>query len=568
MLLTAKYIPGGTMFLRFLLALAALCTCLTAAAGVHDPRALNADPFSSEEPLAPRLEGLGKAHFKITTKSPDSQYFFDQGLRLNAGFNHSEALRAFKEAVRLDKENAMAYWGWALVLGPNLNLPMQEDVVEQAYAAIQGAVALKGKVSEREADYIDALAARYSPDPAADRAALDKAYVDALAALVEKYPDDLDAATFYAAAIMNTNPWDYWYKDATPKPQTDIVLRTLESVLARDPNHAAANHYYIHTVEAYRPQLGEAAADRLRPLMPGAGHLVHMPSHIYMRLGRYKDSWDVNAAAALADETYVSQCNAQGIVPIAYYPHNIHFQVWSAMFMGNSEKAMSAARKIHEKMPESIRTNPWGVNESFRSQPIFAMARFGLWEDLLNEPAPEGRAPFMMGIWRYGRGLAYLHTGKSKLAYGELARLIQQQAAVEAEPGYGISFGAASTLLSIAVDVLQAELAANKGDYKAAIGHLDRAVRMEDSLLYNEPPDWYFPVRHVLGAVLLEAGRPAEAEVVYWEDLRRNPDNGYALFGLAKALKARGDDSTRAEIERRFALAWQHADVTLTSSRF
>jgi tetratricopeptide (TPR) repeat protein len=342
----------------------------------------------------------------------------------------------------------------------------------------------------------------------------------------------------------------------------------LESVLARDPSHAAANHYYIHTVEAFRPELGESAANRLLPLMPGAGHLVHMPSHIYMRLGRYKDAWEVNASAALADEMYVSQCNAQGMVPIAYYPHNIHFQVWSGMFLGNRTKAMTAARKIHEKMPASVRDNPWGINESFRSQPVFAMARFGQWDALLAEPMPEGKAPFMMGIWRYGRGLAYTHKGDIKAAYAELAHLIAQQAAVQSEPGYAIGFGAASTLLGIAVNVLQGELAAAQGEYKTAISRLEKAVRLQDSLLYNEPPDWYFPVRHVLGAVLMEAGLPAEAEVIYWEDLRRNPGNGYALFGLAQSLKAQGDTTTLAEIEKRFALAWQHADVKLTSSRY
>ncbi len=554
--------------LRTALSICLLLAATTVFAGVHDPRALNADPFSAAEPIAPRLTGLGDAHFEVTTSQEASQYFFDQGMRLNAGFNHSEALRAFKEAVRLDRENAMAYWGWALVLGPNLNLPMQEAVVEQAYVAIQGAVALKDKVSEREADYIDALAARYSADPNADRSALDAAYAQALGRLVEKYPDDLDAATFYAAALMNTNPWDYWYKDATPKPATVTILKTLESVLQRNPNHVAANHYYIHTVEAFRPELGDAAADRLLPLMPGAGHLLHMPSHIYMRRGRYKDAWEVNAAAALADEMYVSQCNAQGMVPIAYYPHNIHFQVWSAMFLGASQSAIEAARKIHDKMPESIRDNPWGINESFRSQPIFALSRFGRWDDLLAEPVPAGRAPFMMGIWHYGRGLSFVHKGDLKSGYSELAQLISQQAAVQSEPGYAIGFGAAGTLLAIAVNILQGELAAAQSDYMTAIPHLDKAVRLQDSLLYNEPPDWYFPVRHVLGAILLEAARPEEAEVVYWEDLRRNPDNGYALFGLAQSLKAQGDADTLVEIKRRFALAWQYSDVKLTSSRY
>ena len=541
---------------------------LLALAGVHDPRALEADPATARAAIAPRLDGLGTQHMPVTTKSSESQYFFDQGLRLNTGFNHSEALRAFKEAARLDPDNAMAYWGWALVLGPNLNLPMQDAVVAQAYRAIQQAVALKQRVSAREGDYIDALAVRYAASPEADRAALDAAYAEAMAALVARYPDDLDAATLYAAAIMNTNPWDYWYRDGSPKPHTRIVLDTLASVLERNPQHAAANHYWIHTVEAYRPELGETAADRLRPMMPGAGHLVHMPSHIYMRLGRYQESWTVNVAAALADESYISQCNAQGIVPIAYYPHNIHFQVWSAMFLGNSAKAMQTARKIEAKMPPHIRDNPFGVNESFRSQPMFAMVRFGLWEQVLREQEPPADALSMRGIWHYGRGMAYTHTGQRRPAGKELKELRQQQAAVAGQPGYNVGFGAAQTLLAIAGHVLEGEMLARAGDFDAALGHLDRGVRLEDSLLYNEPPDWYFPVRHILGAVLLEAGRAAEAEVVYWEDLRRNPANGYALFGLKQSLEAQDKLADLPEVDRRLAAAWREADVTLTSSRY
>ena len=537
-------------------------------AGVHDPRALAADPFTASEPIAPRLQGLGKYHFKVTTNSTASQYFFDQGLRLNTGFNHSEALRSFKEAVRLDPDNAMAYWGWALVLGPNLNLPMQEDVVTSTWGAMQRALALKALVTEREADYIDALATRYRADPGADRAALDRTYAEAMAKLSAKYPDDLDAATLYAAAIMNTNPWDYWYKDGTPKAQTSVLLEVLASVLARQPDHAAANHYYIHTVESYRPNLGVNAADALRPQMPGAGHLVHMPSHIYMRVGRYQDSWDVNVLAAGADERYISQCNAQGIVPLAYYPHNIHFQVWSAMFLGNREKAMAAARKIEDKMPAQMKDNPFGPNESFRSQPMFTMVRFGLWQQVLAEPKPKGTGPFMWGIWHYGRGMAFNHRGQQGKARLELEQLQKQALAVSAETGYAVGFAAASSLTEIAENVLSAEIDARGGNYDTAILKLDRAVRVEDSLLYNEPPDWYFPVRQVLGAVLLEAGRPGEAEVVYWEDLRRNPDNGYSLFGLQQALLAQGDDRTAAEMGRRFQTAWAGADGKLTTSRY
>jgi tetratricopeptide (TPR) repeat protein len=538
------------------------------AAGVHDPRALAADPFTATGAIAPKLDGLGDAHFKVSTNSAQSQFFFDQGLRLNVGFNHSEALRSFKEAVRLDPDNAMAYWGWALVLGPNLNLPMQEAVVATTWNALQRAQALKFKVSEREADYIDALAVRYSEDPGADRAALDAAYAKAMGELSAKYPADLNAATLYAAAIMNTNPWDYWYKDGTPKAHTEILLAVLASVLQRDPNPAAANHYYIHAVEAYRPELGVGAADRLYPLMPGAGHLVHMPSHIYMRVGRYKDSWNVNVEAAAADENYISQCNAQGILPLGYYPHNIHFQVWSAMMLGNSEDAMQAARKIEVKMPARMKDNPWGINESFRSQPMFAMVRFGLWQQVLDEAKPKGTGPYMQGIWHYGRGLAFTHTGQLDKARAELSLLTQQRKAVQTEPGYGVGFAAASTLMKIAENVLAGELDGKAEDYQAAITALDQAVRLQDSLRYNEPPDWYFPVRHIQGALLLEAGRPAEAEVVYWEDLRRNPGNGYSLFGLQQSLLAQQDTDTAAALQARFEKAWSGADVALTSSRY
>ena len=537
-------------------------------AQIHDPRALAADPFSAREPLAPRLQGLGDYHFKVTTSNADSQFFFDQGMRLTFGFNHSESLRSFKEAVRLDQDNAMAYWGWALVLGPNLNVPMQDYVVASTWEAMQRALALKGKVSQREADYIDALAVRYSADPEADRGALDAAYAASMARLSAKYPDDLTAATLYAAAIMNTNPWDYWYKDGTPKPHTEVLLAVLDSVLTRSPDQAAANHYYIHAVEAYRPELGESAADRLYPLMPGAGHLVHMPSHIYMRVGRYQESWDVNAQAALADENYISQCNAQGVVPLGYYPHNIHFQVWSAMFLGNRSKAMQAARKIDAKMPQRMKDDPFGLGESFRSQPMFTMVRFGLWDEALAEPEPKNRPPFMQGIWHYGRGMAFVHTGKARKAKKELRALQLQRKAVDSEPGYVVGFAAASSLIAIAQNVLAAEIDASKGRFDEALLKLDQAVRLEDSLLYNEPPDWFLPVRHIQAAVLLEAGRPAEAEVVYWEDLRRNPGNGYSLFGLRQALLAQGDETTAAEMKRRFDKAWAGADVSLSSSRY
>ncbi len=540
------------------------------AAQIHDPRALDADPAATDEKIAPVLEGLGDYHVEVTTNVPESQAFFDQGLRLTYGFNHSEALRAFKEAARLDPGNAMAYWGWALVLGPNLNLPMMPYVVEQAHAAIQKAAELSGGVSEKERAFIEALATRYTDDPEADRAPFDAAYAEAMAELSRRYPDDLDAATLYAASLMNVSPWDYWYLDGLAKENTDEVLATLESVVERDPHHPGALHYYIHAVEARHPERAEPYADNLATLMPGAGHMVHMPSHIYMRVGRYADSYEANRLAVEADEGYITQCRAQGLYPLGYYPHNIHFMAWSAAFQGRREAAMEASRKIVEKIPHELATdNTWALYETFLSQPLYTMVRFGMWDEILVEPAPGVDSHFMTGVWHYARALARLHgEGEVEAAREELAALVASRGEVDEDDAYAVGFGGVERLLTIAIEIVEGEIDAAGGDHQAATAHLERAVRLEDSLLYNEPPDWYFPVRHVLGAVLLEAGRPDEAEVVYWADLRKNPDNGYALFGLGKALEAQGRDDEALAIAERFDRAWADADHKLTTSRF
>lgn len=540
-----------------------------AAARVHDPIALAADPAKAETPIAPRLEGLGDHHFPVTTQVPESQAFFDQGLRLTYAFNHSEALRAFKEAARLDPGNAMAYWGWALVLGPNLNLPMVPDVVPRAYGAVQKAVALKDKVSARERAYIDALAKRYSKDPSADRAPLDQAYAQAMEDLVARYPDDLDAATLYAASLMNLNPWDYWQLDGSPKGRTLEVLDALQSVINRNPRHPGALHYYIHAVEARHPEMGERPADLLAGLMPGAGHLVHMPSHIYMRVGRYADSYDANRRAVAADENYITQCRAQNIYPLNYYPHNIHFMAWSAMFQGRPAEALQAARKIVEKVPPELAAdkNVWALYETFLSQPMFVMVRFGMWEAMLAEPKPDIDSRFMTGIWHYGRGLAYLNTQRPDAARQALSSLGAARKAMGTEEHY-VGFATAERLLTIAEEIVRGELAYAEGGTIEGLAHLERAVRLEDVLRYNEPPDWYFPVRHYLGAMLLDAGRPGEAEVVYAADLRKNPNNGYALFGLQQTLAQQGKQADAATVAERFDRTWASADHELTSSRF
>jgi tetratricopeptide (TPR) repeat protein len=534
----------------------------------HDPRALAADPRLAPDQIAPLLEGLGDHHHEVTTTSERAQRFFDQGLALTYGFNHQEALRAFKEAARLDPDCAMAYWGWALVLGPNLNLPMRAEVAEQALEAIEMALARRDEVSPKERAYIDALARRHSRDPAADRATLDRDYADAMGELHAAYPDDLDAATLRAAALMNLSPWDYWTKDGLPKhDHIPVVLQVLESVIARDPQHEGALHYYIHAVEATDAARGERAADLLRGLAPNAGHLVHMPSHIYMQLGRYADAYEDNARAAAADESYITQCRAQGIYPLNYYPHNVHFLAWAATQQGRSADALAAARKVAAQVPHDMHGNDWALYETFLSMPLAVQVRFGMWEEILAEPAPPPDRRYFTGAWHFARGMAYAHTGRTGTAQKEL-RALRRLAAQAQTATTPVGLTNAGTLLSIAGEILSGDLRARTGDLERAIAHLDRAVRLEDSLTYNEPPDWFAPSRHYLGAALLEAGRPVEAEVVYWRDLAARRDNGYALAGLALALEAQGRTAEAAGIRERLARTWAAADVPLRTSVF
>lgn len=532
-----------------------------------DDRALAADPRTATGPIAPVLDGLGEHRHPITTRVERAQTFFDQGLKLTYGFNHQEALRAFKEAARLDPDCAMAYWGWALVLGPNINLPMREKVVPQTWEALQLALARRDKASSKERDYIDALARRYVADPAADRAPLDAAYAQAMRELHHKYPDDLDAATLFAAALMELSPWNYWTRDGRPRENTDEILATLETVLARDPQHEGALHYYIHAVEAVDPRRGEKAADALRDLAPQAGHLLHMPSHLWIQLGRYAESYAANVAAAQADESYIVQCHAQGIYPLNYFPHNVHFMAWAAMFEGRSGEALAAARKIAGHVPSDLAGNDWALYETFLASPLFVLARFAKWDEILAEQKPPADRRYHTGIWHYARGLAYAYGGKLEKARGELReveRIAEEASSAEVAVGYAN----ASRLLAIAQEVLAGEIASRERRHADALGHLDRAVRLEDALTYNEPTDWYYAVRHTLGAALLDAGRAEEAEVVYWQDLRRYPENGWSLLGLAQSLNAQGKKEEAADAERRFKAAWSRADTRLASSRF
>ena len=515
--------------------------------------------------IAPRLQKLGTHVFPVSTKNKQAQLFMNQGLDLSYAFNHAEAGRAYREAARLDPDLAMAYWGEALALGPNINAPMDPGNEPKALEVIQKAVSLKAKAAPREQALIDALTQRYS-GRAEDRKARDRAYADAMREVHLRFPDDQDIAMLYVESVMDLRPWGYWTRDGTPYERTAEIVALTEQVIARNPLHPAALHLYIHLMEAYQAEKAEPAADRLQTLMPAAGHMVHMPAHIYQRVGRYADAARSNELAIAADEDYISQCRAQGLYPMAYYPHNLHFLWFAATAEGRSKLAIEAARKAASQVnDETLKAVP--LLAGFRVVPYYALTRFGKWDEMLREPEPPATSAYLTGMWRYARGTAFLGKGQIDSADQEFAKLDEIMADKSLDqPLFSPNTG--RQVLSIAREVLAGGIAAAKKDYDRSVAHLERAVRLEDSLVYTEPAEFHYPPRQALGAVLLEANRPAEAETVYWEDLKRNRENGWALFGLMQALKAQGKNEDASLVESRFKKAWARADITLTSSRF
>ncbi len=522
---------------------------------------------SAEDRIAPLLNDIGELHHPVTNVSPEGQRYFDQALTLYYGFNHLEAERSFRQVAQLSPDCAMAYWGQALALGPNINDPLPDAEREQkAYEDIQQAVRLAAKASEPERALIQALATRYAPRP--DRKTLNQAYADAMTTVAAAYPDDPDVQVLYASALMNTTPWDYWLKNGEPKPLLRKVLAALDGVMAKHPNHVGAHHFHIHAVEAGDPDRAVASADKLGGLVPVAGHLVHMPGHIYIRVGRYEDAAEANRKAILADENYISQCRAQGIYPIGYYPHNIHF-LWAVLTMeGHGQEAIAAARKVASKHDEEHFHQPgFGFPHLLSAVPMFALVRFGKFDEVLAEPEPAESRQFARGIWHFGRGMAFRAQDDIPAAEKELTALDQIAARPEMAELKVFDVNALSSLLEIARKMLAGEIEASKGNFEQAEKLLREAAASEDALLYSEPPDWPQPVRHSLGAVLLDAGRPAEAEKVYREDLARHRGNGWALFGLMESLRAEGKAAEAAKVEKEFRKAWARADVQLTASR-
>ena len=519
--------------------------------------ALAAALAGSPPDSVPLYDNLGDFHRKVTATSI-AQRYFDQGLRLYYAFNHAEAIRAFEEGARRDPRCSMCWFGVALSYGPNINAPMDTAAVAPAWAALQKAQKASRYATPAERALIAALGKRYASAPPADRARLDSAYATAMVGVAQRYPGDDDAQSLAAEAMMDLRPWNYWQKDGTPHPGTADLVARLERVMARSPNHPGACHLYIHAVEAATPGKAVPCAERLAALMPGAGHLVHMPGHIYIRVGRYADAIEANEHAVHADESYISQERPpQGIYTGAYYPHNYHFMAFAAQLAGRSAKAIEAARIVSERIPlEVAKQVPF-------AQPIVVfhqleLQTFGRWEELLALPLPRSDLRFAVALAQFTRGMAFAATG----------RTAEAEAALDTITAVVRELPEDDTRISTRIGalVLSAELAAKAGRTDEALTSLKEARELEDGMLYQEPPFWHQPVRNFLGAALLKAGRPAEAEQCYREDLKRFPNNAWSLAGLAESLKAQGKTAEAADAAA--GLKALGADAMLAASRF
>ncbi len=511
------------------------------------------------EKKAAIVQGLGRVHHSVSARNPRAQRFFDQGLAYIYAFNHEEAERSFKRAAELDPLLAMAWWGVALAVGPNYNLDVDPDREKQAYDATQRALSLSSKAPENERAYIEALAKRYTNDPNADLKKLAADYKNAMAALAKRYPDDLDAATLYAESMMNLRPWQLWSHDGKPAEETEQIISVLESVMKRAPHHTGANHYYIHAVEASpRPGRALASARRLKTLAPAAGHLVHMPAHIYIRVGDYHGAVLANEAGAKADETYIKSNGAESIYPMMYYNHNLHFLAVAAGFEGRFQTAKKAADQLEASVATQAKQMP--MLEAFVPTPTLILVQFRRWDDILKLELPDPALPLTAAIWHFARGVALAASWRVKDAEGERDALITGGKNLPADTPW--SLNKASTVLEIATDVLNAKIALAKVDRRSALELLRQAVTVEDSLAYDEPPSWYLPVRETLGGMLLAGREYVEAEKIFRAELEKHPRSGRSLLGLYQSLKGQGKRNARS-VWREFQVAWKNADTRL-----
>ncbi len=514
--------------------------------------------------LVPALAGF---HRPVTTASPDAQAFFDQGLVLYWGFDHEEADRSFARAAELDPGCAMAYWGRALAAGPHINNPtMDEERSRTAHANVTRAIELAAPASRLERALIDALAKRYARPEPADRRELDVAWADAMREVYRTYPHDPDVGALYAEALMDLQPWDLWTKDGKPKDAAPEILEVIELVLAEHPRHPGANHLAIHGWEmSPTPGRARAAADRLRDLVPGASHLVHMPGHIDLRLGAYE-------AAVLANERAIEVAyeraarTGDGGMFAMYRAHNYHFLVYAAQFEGRRELALETARELVRVLPPEVVDGMPQALEGFLPTPLHVLVRFGDWDVILAEPEPPANRPGTLAFWRYARGLAYSALADVGAAAREREAFEQACAAVPED--YSIGNNSTRTVLDIGRAMLDGELAYRRGDFDAAFAHLRDAVARDEALRYDEPWGWFQPAAHALGALLLEQGRLEEAEAVYRRDLELHPENAWALHGLEECLRRGGRIAEADETRARFATSWRRADVEIRASCF
>jgi tetratricopeptide (TPR) repeat protein len=529
----------------------------------------NAGAQSGKTPEPPpdlALTAVGRQHHAIQTKSGQAQDYFDQGITLLYGFNHEEAARAFKRAAELDPSSPMPLWGVAMAVGPNYNMDVDAEREKLAYETVQKAQKLAEHAPQIEKDYVAALAKRYSEDASRDYKKLSRDFAAAMKALSAKYPDDLDAATLYAESLMDLNPWKLWTLDGQPTEGTEEIVRVLESVLQRNQDHAGANHYYIHALEASpHPERALPSAARLGGMVPWAGHLVHMPAHIYIRTGDYAEAARNNAEAAQVDKPYLQQSHLMGsIYDLLYYSHNLHFLSAAQAMAGNFAAAKQAAdeleahiRPLVGKMPES---------ESYLPTPLFVLVRFHRWDEILNSSAPKSNLVMTNTLWHFALGSAAAAMGKLDMADAERTVLETVRGKTSSEQEFGMNFNKARDFLDLAASILGARIAMAQGDSDRAIQYWTTAVQVEDGFRYNEPPEWFYPVRESLGAALLSAGKAKEAEQVFRNDLRQNPRNPRSLFGLMSSLKAQHREEDAAWVERQFNEAWKGADTKLKLS--
>jgi tetratricopeptide (TPR) repeat protein len=535
---------------EYLLSAAAVIALMTSGALAH------------YQPVA-LIDGLGDHHHTIATSQKEAQSYFDQGLVLTFSFNHAEAIRAFERAAELDPGSPMPLWGTAYALGPNYNLPAGPEQLKLAHETVQKALKLAEKAPARERAYVEALAARYSSDPNADLAKLAQDYSARMKALSEAYPDDLDAATLYAESMMNLNPWHLWTKDGQPWDRTMEIVGVLERVLMRDPSHPGANHLYIHAVEASpHPEWALAAAKRLETIAPASGHLVHMPSHIYMLVGDYKAAADANVIAASVDKDYIDNEHVRGAYPMLYFHHNLHFIAAARGMEGRYGDARVAAGRLTEALHthgDDIPGLKNFVTEYFGMYPLLTAVRFHDWKTVLAAPEPAEDLPISRGLRHYARGVAFAAQGDIRKAAAERDDLNRIIARLPMESRYGNS--PAKEVLGIGAAIVDARIALRHNDVDKAIDAFGVAVAMQDRLAYNEPADWHYPVRESLGAALLKSGRAADAEVVFRADLQKNPRSGRSLFGLFQALEAQGKADEAMLVRQEFNEAWRTAEI-------